>query len=278
MHGESLWTDVDEDALRAARAALDAGDLTAALLAVEAADDSAVTETHRRLAEWTDAVRALDADPNPQYQAAALRHVLVERGGLCGDTEDYYDTRNCCLSAVVERGRGMPILLASVWMIVGARAGVPVSGVGLPGHFIARVGHGVGQLVDPFARGRPITAGHCRSIVKQLTDGRVEWRDDFLEPTRIDDLVARVLRNMQICHQRAGRHHAMYRVARLTARLFPDRIMFQLIHAQVAELIEATPLAMALYAEVIERFPEDQLGLLARRRLDQLAEDPPLVH
>lgn len=278
MHGESLWTDADEFALRAARAALDAGDLAGALLAIESAAPAAAAETHRRITEWTAAVQALGADQNPQYQAAALRHVLVEEGGLTGDTEAYYDVRNCCLSAVVERGRGMPILLAGVWMIVGARAGVPVSGVGLPGHFIARVGHGEGQLVDPFARGRPLTAGHCRSIVKQLTDGRIEWRDDFLEPTRIDDLVARVLRNMQICHQRAGSQHALYRTARLTARLYPDRVMFQLIHAQVAELIEATPLAMALYTEVIARFPDDKIVLLARRRLEQLEEDPPLVH
>jgi len=278
MRGEWLWTELDERALRGARAALDAGDLTAALFAIEAADAETIAATRLRLADWTHAVRRLAVDQSPQYQAAALRHVLVDQAGLSGDSESYYDPLNCGLSSVVERGRGMPIMLAAIWMIVGARAGVLVSGIGLPGHFIARVGGACGQLVDPFASGRPITTGHCRSIVKQLTDGKVEWRDGFLEAARVDDLVARVLRNMQVCHQRAGAQHAMYRVARLTARLYPDRVMFQLIHAQVAELIEATPMAIALYEEVVRRFPGDPIVLLARRRLAQLGEDPPLVH
>ena len=47
------------------------------------------------------------------------------------------------LAPVVARGRGMPILVSSVWIIVGTGAGIPVRGVGLPGHFIARVGEGI---------------------------------------------------------------------------------------------------------------------------------------
>lgn len=278
MHGESLWTEADEAALRGARAALDAGDLMAALLAVEGADPEAAAATRRRVAEWTETVRRLVLDDSPQYQAAALRHVLVDQAGLGGDTEAYYDPLNCCLSAVVERGRGMPILLAAVWMIVGERAGLKVDGVGLPGHFVARVGGHDGQLVDPFANGRPITTGHCRSIVKQFTRDKVEWRDDFLDASTVDDLVARVLRNLQICHQKAQDNRALYRAARLTARLYPDRFMFQLVHAQTAELIEAVPMAIALYEDVVQRFPDERMVLLAMRRLEQLREDAPLVH
>lgn len=278
MHGEWLWKAADEEALRAARAALDVGDLTAALLAVEAAGPEAVAATRRRLAEWTDAVRALGTDQSPPYQAAVLRHVLVDRGGLRGDSETYHDPQNCHLSAVIARGRGMPILLSAVWMIVGARAGIPVAGIGMPAHFIARVGGPDGQLVDPFASGRPLTIGHCRSIVEKLTAGKQAWHERFLDECSLDDLLARVLRNIQLCHQQAGEHHALYRAARLTAGIFPDRVMFQLIHAQVAELIEATPMAIALYEDVLRRFPGDDIVLLARRRLEQLTEDAPQVH
>lgn len=280
MDDEFLWTDADQAALARARAALDAGDLTAALLAVEGADAAAIAATNHRLAELAAEVRAL-AGPErvaPELQAAVLRHVLVDRAGLSGDTEGYYGADNCHLSAVVERGRGMPILLTAVWMIVGARAGLAVCGIGLPGHFVARVGQAPGQIVDPFARGRPLTERHCRSIVRQLTDGRVQWRDDFLDATRLPDLVARVLRNLQICHQKSGDHRALYRAARLCAKLYPERAMYQLIHAQVAELIQATPMAMDLYADVIARFPEHDMVELARKRLEALSEAPPLLH
>lgn len=53
--------------------------------------------------------------------------------------------------------------------------------------------------------------------------------------------------------------------------------MFQLVHAQVTELIESVPMAIALYREVIERFPGTDIVVLARRRLEQLEEDAPLV-
>lgn len=281
MHDEFLWTDADQAALARARAALDAGDLTAALLAIEGADAAAIVATHRRLATWAAEVRALigPADRRePALQAAVMRHILVERAGLGGDTEDYYDPRNCHLSAVVDRGRGMPILLTAVWMLVGARAGLAVGGIGLPGHFVARVGPTPGQIIDPFARGRPLTVQHCQAIVRQLTDGRIDWREDFLAPTGIADLIARVLRNLQICHQRGGHQRPLYRAARLCAKLYPDRIMYQIIHAQVAELIQATPMAMNLYAEVIDRFPDDDMAALARRRLEALSEEPPLLH
>ena len=38
-----------------------------------------------------------------------LRHVLVDRAGLSGDTEGYYQADNCHLSAVVTRGRGISV-------------------------------------------------------------------------------------------------------------------------------------------------------------------------
>lgn len=278
MSEEWLWSERDERALTRARDALDVGDLTEALLAVEGASPTRSAHTRERLDAFVAEVRTLTGYEAPQMQAAILRHVLAEQGGLRGDTERYYEPANCHLSAVIERGRGMPIMLSAVWMIVGARSGIPVSGVGLPGHFIARVGHPDGQLVDPFAGGRPLTASQCAALVKQLTDGRVAWRDDFLEPTHLDDLVARVLRNLQLCYQKLDAHQPLYRAARFTARLFPNRVMYQIIHAQVAELIEATPMAIALYREVVERFPEAPMTRLARERLKRLADDVPTVH
>jgi len=60
------------------------------------------------------------------------------------------------LPAVLERRRGLPITLSVLYVGVARRAGIPLRGVGLPGHFV--VGHfvapGAGpELLDPFHAG-----------------------------------------------------------------------------------------------------------------------------
>ena len=57
---------------------------------------------------------------------------------------------------MLDRKLGMPITLSVVAAAVGERAGLTVAGVGLPGHFIAKVvGDGGDEvLFDPFNGGQ----------------------------------------------------------------------------------------------------------------------------
>ena len=52
-----------------------------------------------------------------------------------------------CSTSVLARRRGLPILLSVIYVEVARRAGVPLRGVGLPGHFV--VGHFGGGAVAP---------------------------------------------------------------------------------------------------------------------------------
>ena len=172
----------------------------------------------------------------------------------------------------------MPILVTCIWIIVAREAGIPIEGVGLPGHFIARVGEGEGQLVDPFSDGRPLTPEVCKALVKRLSNGELAWSDDFLDTTSTPDIAARVLRNLQICHERAQDEMERYRAARMAAKLFPERPVFQALHAQAAEALDALPLAMTLYQDIIERFKGEEVARFAFKRMEALADDTPLIH
>ena len=66
-------------------------------------------------------------------QVEALRTVLGRREGFLGDVEDYDHPDNSMLDLVLERKRGLPILLSVLWIEVGRRVGIPIRGVGLPG-------------------------------------------------------------------------------------------------------------------------------------------------
>lgn len=85
-----------------------------------------------------------------------LRDRIRLRGCGGGDPRAHY------LNSVLERGAGIPLSCAMVWIAVGRRAGIEIEGVGLPGHFVVRIGE---QLLDPFADGEPLDDSDARELV-----------------------------------------------------------------------------------------------------------------
>ena len=130
------------------------GDLALAL-AGELGDvdaDGARAELDRLAAELAPA-----AGNGPVAELDALRDVLGARHGFTGNREDYDHPDNSMLDLVLERRTGLPILLSIVYVEVARRAGIPLAGVGLPGHYVAgHFGPSPALLLDPFNGGAPI--------------------------------------------------------------------------------------------------------------------------
>ena len=107
------------------------------------------------------------AGEGPAEEVEALRAVLGGRHGFTGDQDEYDHPDNSMLDLVLERRRGLPILLSVVYVEVARRAGIAVAGVGLPGHYV--VGH-FGQapplLLDPFRGGAPLEATAPLELVR----------------------------------------------------------------------------------------------------------------
>jgi transglutaminase superfamily protein len=90
----------------------------------------------------------------PDLEAWACAEVLGGRHGLAGDREDYDNPDNSMLDLVLERRRGLPIALSVVYVAAARRAGIPLAGVGLPGHFVvAHFGASPPLVLDPFGGG-----------------------------------------------------------------------------------------------------------------------------
>ena len=130
--------------------------------------------------------------------AAALTRLLVEDYGLRGNDADYYDPRNSFLNEVLERRLGIPLTLSLVYMEVGARAGVAVRGVGLPGHFVVRLERGeTVRLLDPFNGGRPLDEADCRRLVERLGGGRLRFEPAHLRAVSARAILIRMLANLK---------------------------------------------------------------------------------
>lgn len=99
------------------------------------------------------ALKVPPADPrDPPACAKALQSAL---SNFSGTPEDYASSKSVLLHEVIRLRRGLPILLAVVWLEVAKRAGLPAFPVGLPGYFLVGVGtrDGAHVLVDVFAGG-----------------------------------------------------------------------------------------------------------------------------
>jgi regulator of sirC expression with transglutaminase-like and TPR domain len=123
--------------------------------------------------------------------------------GFAGDRTTYHDAQNSLLPAVLDRRVGIPITLAVVAMEVGRRIGVPLAGVGMPGHFLVRDPLSEDRFVDLFASGTVLDRAGCRMVFGHLHP-KVPWDDRYLDPTPPPAIVARVLTNLAGALRRAG--------------------------------------------------------------------------
>ncbi len=127
-----------------------------------------------RYLRWVDALAhevaaRLDGDPGPLEAVRALNGLLFDEEGFRGNLDDYYDPRNSFLNDVLDRRTGIPITLSTLYIEVGRRAGLAVDGIGLPGHFVVRVG---GTLVDPFHGGALLTEEDCQKRLDRIYGGK----------------------------------------------------------------------------------------------------------
>ncbi|MFA3840120.1 transglutaminase family protein [Streptomyces aureus] len=131
----------------------------------------------------------------PLAWATALAELLGTRCGFRGTPGDYERLESSLLHEVVLRRRGLPILLSVVWMEVARRAGAPVYGVALPGHFVVGFGPAQDQvLADPFDGGRVLTGADAELLVAGATGAPLNAA--MLRPADPLDVVLRILNNI----------------------------------------------------------------------------------
>ena len=127
-----------------------------------------------------------------------LREFLFAEEGFRGNADDYYDPRNSCLNDVLDRRLGIPITLALVTMEVGARVGLRIQGIGLPGHFVvgARVDTD-SVLLDPFNGGAVLTIDGAHKVVARAVGRSVKLTEASFLPCSRRQILARMLNNLK---------------------------------------------------------------------------------
>jgi regulator of sirC expression with transglutaminase-like and TPR domain len=149
------------------------------------------TSARAQLDAWGEEVRRrLVKAETPLDRVETLAEFLNLDLRLRGNDDDYYNVRNSLLPAVIESRLGIPISLSLVYLLVGRRAGLPIDGIGLPGHFIVR--H-AGIFFDPFHGGRRVGLDECKLLLEQQN---LTLLPQHLAPATSRQMLIRMLTNL----------------------------------------------------------------------------------
>jgi regulator of sirC expression with transglutaminase-like and TPR domain len=187
-------------------------------VSMHALDDVDPERIESRLRELSE--RVCKRAKSRQFTAlqANLHGVLFDEEGFSGNLDHYYNALNSYLPAVINTRRGMPIIMALIYKVVGEWAGLTVAGINAPGHFMVRVRtERSWMIVDPFFGGQMLTRDEAFQRLDRVA-GRVlpRYEEYLATPTHAQWLV-RILGNLRALFANEGRRHdlaAMTEMAR----------------------------------------------------------------
>jgi regulator of sirC expression with transglutaminase-like and TPR domain len=160
---------------------------------------------------------------NLEARVHGLCRYLFHEMGFRGNVQDYNDPRNSYLDDVLDRRTGIPITLSALTMAIGARLGLHIEGIGLPGHFVLKaVGKCGDVLFDPFHGGRRLTPELCEQLVCQVTGMAFHATPERLKPLPLGLILVRMLTNLKVIYLRSGEFHRAIRVLKRLEQLSPE--------------------------------------------------------
>ncbi len=121
------------------------------------------------------------------------RYLFTEQG-FRGNSKNYYEADNSYLNRVLDRRTGIPISLSTVYLLVGQRLGLPVYGIGMPGHFLVKFdSERYKVFVDCFNAGALLTEKDCARFLIQAGYG---FDQKYLHRSSPRAILVRTLKNL----------------------------------------------------------------------------------
>jgi regulator of sirC expression with transglutaminase-like and TPR domain len=141
----------------------------------------------------------LDSVDDGEGRFAMINHYLFDELEFSGNEENYYDPQNSYLNRVIDRRLGIPITLSVVLLLISDRLNLPVTGIGMPGHFLCRYQTSREEFyIDAFNRGRLLSKAEC---VRFLNEGGAGFKEEYLSPVSSRAIMIRICRNLVQIHR-----------------------------------------------------------------------------
>ena len=181
------------------------------------------------ITEFSERIRQQGHGRRSRFDALyRLNDLMFDELGFQGNAGNYYDIRNSLLDNVIDRKLGIPITLSILYMEIGNRIGLHMSGVNMSGHFLLALGEGESLVfIDAFRQGRIYSRWECLRLFNGIGSPPHEPEKlDRLEQTYLPRagnkmILARVLNNMKMIHTHTGEYASAIADAERIHNLMP---------------------------------------------------------
>ncbi|HEC90742.1 MAG TPA: tetratricopeptide repeat protein [Alphaproteobacteria bacterium] len=172
-----------------------------------------VAESYRRhLKRLADDVGAYAGGPQEaagcdlDLRRDAIRQVVAKRYGYAGSEDAYEEKDSANLMRVIDRRRGLPVVLGLIYLHVAGQLGWTARGLDFPARFLVRLEFkGERLILDPFAGGRTLEARDMRDLYKAVAGNQAELTPDQYRPVGNRNILLRIQNNVKIRYLRAER-------------------------------------------------------------------------
>lgn len=242
--------------------------LALAELLLDEPDLEAVTLERDQLAEQVRA--ALRPGMPALLCIRELNRVFFEEAGYRGAVDDYYDARNSLLPGVVERKRGIPLALANLYIAIGRSAGLPLDGVGFPGHFLIRYADDDEEyFIDPYG-GDTLYDPELRALLMGTFGHEMPLEAEYLRPQPPQRMLIRMLTNLKGDYLRVRDYPRALLVTTILARLEPDDPWQARDLGMILEALDDRDGAITAYQRCLKLESEPELADQVLERIHQL--------
>ncbi len=170
-----------------------------------------------------DINQKLPAERYPLKVVNTINDYLFTDLGYQGNSENYYDTRNSFLNDVIDRRTGIPITLSVIYLEIAQRINFPMTGIGMPGHFLISPDfEESGIFVDVFNQGEILFKEDCLAKLEQLYQKPLKLEPHFLAKVSNRQILARMLTNLKYIYLSSNQLSKSLNIVSGILTLFPD--------------------------------------------------------
>jgi regulator of sirC expression with transglutaminase-like and TPR domain len=160
-------------------------------------------QVHQQLDQLAeDLAPKIKLEEPPNQILGQLTDGLFRQHGFHGNQDNYIDPDNSYFDTMLKNKTGLPISLSILCVLIGRRLQIPIVGIGLPYHFIAKYNSVTDPIFfDPFHRGRILTPEKCAEMVQGFG---IKFEDHFLFPVTHREILIRMIQNLVNSYQKLG--------------------------------------------------------------------------
>ena len=203
--------------------------------------------------------------------AAALSAVIAGAFRYQGDEDTYDDLDNANLMRVIDRRKGLPVVLGILYIAAAKRQGWNVAGLSFPGHFLIRLegDDGSRAIIDPFHGGQVLDTPALRDLLKVVAGPAEELDASHYNAVSDRDILLRLQNNVKMRRLDLGQMDSALSALETMQVLSPDNPALYreagLLNLRLGQLSQALR-ALEAYLDRAPQGPE-------RSRIDTVVKD-----